>query len=202
MSSGEESCPGDRGESFFQGRCRVVDLSAGLWPELLQKWIDRLPPGEALFNALGPGLLQEVLEPTHSFHVGILAPEGKGLVGILGGYCVVDEVEIHRFYLHPDFRNKGLGTALLRKLVAVCSRVGIVAIHLEVRSRSPARELYLREGFRQTGIRKGYYGPEWSQENRPDDAIMMMYTARVAEKSVPGVRELLDRLAGDLFFRG
>ncbi|EQD35701.1 hypothetical protein B1A_18158, partial [mine drainage metagenome] len=35
---------------------------------------------------------------------------------------------------------------------------------------------YFRLGFRQSGIRKGYYGPEWSVDEQSDDAIVMVYT--------------------------
>lgn len=155
---------------------RFVDLSTGLWPELLSRFISGLPSIESRINALGPSLVREVTEPTHSFHAGIVSPQAGGLLGLIGGYCVLDEVEIHTFFLHPDWRNKGIGSSMFRRFLSGCHLSGISSVYLEVRSRSPAKQLYSRLGFRQSGIRKGYYGPEWSVDEQSDDAIVMVYT--------------------------
>jgi len=168
---------------------RFVNLSTGLWPELLSRFISGLPSIESRINALGPSLVREVMEPTHSFHAGIVSPKAGGLLGLIGGYCVLDEVEIHTFFLHPDWRNKGIGSAMFRRFLSVCHLSGISSVYLEVRSRSPARELYTRLGFRQSGIRKGYYGPEWSVDEQSDDAIVMVYTTgEMNDQPNPGER--------------
>lgn len=175
---------------------RFVNLATGLWPELLSRFISGLSPAESRINALGPSLVSEVREPTHSFHVGIVFPSEGGLVGLIGGYCVLDEVEIHTFFLHPDWRNRGVGSDMLRRFLSGCQLSGISAVHLEVRSRSPARDLYIRQGFSQSGLRKGYYGPEWSLDGQSDDAVVMVYTTgKLISPPDPG-QKLMEYLTG------
>ncbi len=55
---------------------------------------------------------------------------------------------------------RGIGTALLCALVDEAERRGCTEVLLEVREDNPrARELYLRHGFTEIGIRRGYYQP-------------------------------------------
>jgi ribosomal-protein-alanine N-acetyltransferase len=175
---------------------RFVNLATGLWPDLLSRFFATLPPIESRVNALGQSLIDEVTESTHSFHAGIVFPSEGGLIGLLGGYCVLDEVEIHTFFLHPLWRNRGAGSSMLQRFLTGCRFSGISAVHLEVRSRSPARGLYDRLGFKESGVRKGYYGPEWSQDGQSDDAIVMVYTiAKTIDPPNPG-EKLMAHLTG------
>ena len=194
--SGEEVY--NRGsEPCSLGNPRFVNLSTGLWPELLSRFISGLPSMESRVNALGPSLVREVMEPTHAFHAGIVSPKAGGLLGLIGGYCVLDEVEIHTFFLHPDWRNKGIGSAMFRRFLSGCHLSGISSVYLEVRSRSPARALYTRLGFRQSGLRKGYYGPEWSVDEQSDDAIVMVYTTGKTNDQPSPAKRLMDVLTGE-----
>jgi ribosomal-protein-alanine acetyltransferase len=55
---------------------------------------------------------------------------------------------------------KGVGSALLRALVDAARRRGCKQMFLEVRKDNPrARGLYLRRGFEEIGVRRGYYQP-------------------------------------------
>jgi ribosomal-protein-alanine N-acetyltransferase len=60
----------------------------------------------------------------------------------------------------PACWGRGTGTALLTALVAEAARRGCQEVLLEVREDNPrARQLYLRHGFAEIGIRRGYYQP-------------------------------------------
>lgn len=195
FGSGVENSGGKLPHLSLSG-LRFVNLATGLWPDLLSRFFSGLPPAEARINGLGKSLVDEVMQSTHSFHAGIVFPAGGGLVGLLGGYCVLDEVEIHTFFLHPAWRNRGAGSSMLQRFLLGCHSSGISAVHLEVRSRSPARKLYARMGFRESGLRKGYYGPEWSFDEQSDDAIVMVYTiAKMIDPPDPGER-LMAHLTG------
>jgi ribosomal-protein-alanine N-acetyltransferase len=62
--------------------------------------------------------------------------------------------------VHPDRWGKGTGTALLTALVDEAIKRGYQEVLLEVREDNPrARQLYLRHGFAEVGIRRGYYQP-------------------------------------------
>jgi ribosomal-protein-alanine N-acetyltransferase len=55
---------------------------------------------------------------------------------------------------------KGTGTALLQALLDEAASRGCEQIFLEVRDDNPrARSLYLRHGFAEVGVRRGYYQP-------------------------------------------
>jgi len=62
--------------------------------------------------------------------------------------------------LHPDWRNRGIGSALLGALIKAARDTGCTEVFLEVREDNPrARGLYLRRGFEEIGVRRGYYQP-------------------------------------------
>ncbi|MER7379032.1 GNAT family N-acetyltransferase [Streptomyces lanatus] len=53
---------------------------------------------------------------------------------------------LEHFYLAPHLQGSGIGTAVLRELLARCERGG-VPVRLNVLQGSPARRLYERHGF-------------------------------------------------------
>jgi [ribosomal protein S18]-alanine N-acetyltransferase len=65
-------------------------------------------------------------------------------------------------------QHRGIGTQLLRALLAEAGRRGATSVLLEVRADNPvAQGLYERHGFRPIGLRKGYYQPSGT------DAVVM-----------------------------
>jgi ribosomal-protein-alanine N-acetyltransferase len=55
---------------------------------------------------------------------------------------------------------KGIGSALLGALLEAARNRGCAEVFLEVREDNPrARGLYLRRGFEEIGVRRGYYQP-------------------------------------------
>ena len=71
---------------------------------------------------------------------------------------VAGEAELVRLAVAPSARRQGLGRALLRASEAGLCAAGIDTLHLEVRvSNLAARALYEAEGWREVGLRRGYY---------------------------------------------
>jgi ribosomal-protein-alanine N-acetyltransferase len=89
-------------------------------------------------------------------------------VGYAGMWQVMDEGHITNIAVHPEFRNYGVGSALMEALLATARSRGIVALTLEVRrSNFAAQALYRKYGFAEGGMRKAYYA-----DNREDALIM------------------------------
>ena len=71
-----------------------------------------------------------------------------------------EEIRIMDIAVLPDFRNKGIGTTVLKDTLAEGQRTGkIVSIHVE--QFNPARELYTRLGFAIAGQHTIYYLMKW-----------------------------------------
>lgn len=71
-----------------------------------------------------------------------------------------DELHIIDIALLPEHRNAGIGSALLKDLLAEAERAGIpVGIYVE--RFNPAQRLYERLGFSQVGDEGIYYRMEW-----------------------------------------
>jgi [ribosomal protein S18]-alanine N-acetyltransferase len=91
----------------------------------------------------------------------LVAEEGDTVIGYAGmmfpGGPAADVVTLG---VDPGRWGRGIGTALLCALVDEAERRGCTEVLLEVREDNPrARELYLRHGFTEIGIRRGYYQP-------------------------------------------
>lgn len=93
------------------------------------------------------------------------------------GYCgidfVVDEGSITNLAVHPDFRNKGIASKLLKLTEEFAFNEKLSFITLEVReSNYNAIKLYEKNGFKEVGRRKNYYS-----DNR-ETAILMTKTLK------------------------
>lgn len=73
------------------------------------------------------------------------------------------EVRLVDIALLPDFRKRGVGTGLIRRLFSEAARAGKpVTIHVEIFN--PARALYERLGFAPKGEQGMYVLMEWKPE--------------------------------------
>lgn len=89
----------------------------------------------------------------------VTSPHGFALLRV-----VLDEAEILTIAVTPSAQGQGHGAALLAQALVSAKARGAWRLFLEVAAdNAPARALYARAGFRQTGLRKGYYA-------RPDAA--------------------------------
>lgn len=109
---------------------------------------------------------QEIIE--NDLAIYIVAEIGKQIVGYAGIWLIMDEGHITNVAVIPEFRRKGIAKALIEVLINICESENIIAETLEVRaSNEPAKNLYAQYGFKEAGIRKGYY------EDNHEDAIIM-----------------------------
>jgi ribosomal-protein-alanine N-acetyltransferase len=89
------------------------------------------------------------------------------LVGYTCRWRVSDEVHLLNVAVHPERRGLGYGRTLLSAVITEAEGAGSRVIFLEVRAGNViARRLYRHLGFRDLGVRPGYYGPG-------QDAIVM-----------------------------
>ena len=107
-----------------------------------------------------------------------LAAGDWGVVAVIPGYylgfCIGKPgqtiLEVLQIVVQPEHRRKGLGRRMLECMCGVGKGRGMEEVWLEVRaSNLPARSLYRKCGFVQTGVRRGYYGS--GQES--EDAVLM-----------------------------
>lgn len=90
------------------------------------------------------------------------AGEGRDGVRRLTGYVVAlvvgDEGEIADLAVAPEARRRGLGRALIDRMLVELAELGVRSVYLEVReSNLAARTLYDSKGFRPIGRRRRYY---------------------------------------------
>jgi [ribosomal protein S18]-alanine N-acetyltransferase len=91
------------------------------------------------------------------------------------GYFVVmagvDEMHLLNLTVAPAVQGQGHALVMLGEIVALCRRRAARQLWLEVRgSNERARAIYLRFGFADIGLRKGYYPAPQGQR---EDAIVM-----------------------------
>ena len=115
------------------------------------------PPGSYAKLAESPGGL-------------VLVYEASGQpVGFLAARQAADEAEILNIAVQPDFRGKGVASALLLAALDEFRCSSIASVFLELReSNLPALTLYNRHGFTPSGRRKAYY------HHPTEDAISML----------------------------
>jgi ribosomal-protein-alanine N-acetyltransferase len=92
------------------------------------------------------------------------------VVGYLDFMITFDSATINRVAVNEGYRQKGIGQALLDKMVEVCheQKDTVEFITLEVRpSNTAAQALYLKNGWKQVTVKKGYY-------SNGEDAIYMI----------------------------
>lgn len=93
--------------------------------------------------------------------------------GEIAGYAVIDmqilpESELFNIAVAPEYRGKGFSKLLMDASLSDAEKRGAETVLLEVRaSNAAAIGLYEKYGFKQNGVRKGYY----SQPK--EDAVLM-----------------------------
>ncbi len=90
------------------------------------------------------------------------------IVAYLCLWFIADEVHVTNFAVHPAYRHRGIGRHLMATLLELYRQEGARRAALEVRpTNHVARRLYEAFGFRQVGLRKGYYF------DTGEDAVLM-----------------------------
>lgn len=93
------------------------------------------------------------------------------LLGYLVAMPGVDDVHLLNLTVDPAVQHRGHARYMLDALVDHCCARSATRLWLEVRaSNRRARALYVRYGFREAGVRKGYYP---ASRNGREDALVM-----------------------------
>jgi len=106
----------------------------------------------------------------------------------LAGYFVamagVDELHLLNITVAPALQGQGYGSLLLSRVQALARQQSLPRLLLEVRgSNTRARGLYLRRGFVDLGLRRGYYPAAQGRE----DALVMSLTVDLYAEAPDGL---------------
>lgn len=114
-------------------------------------------------DAWSSHIMREELASEHGHYLVAFRPESperiEGYAGLRAPHGARD-ADVQTIAVAQSARRSGLGTALMRRLMAVAWQRGAREIFLEVRADNPgAQALYERLGFTAIGVRRGYYQP-------------------------------------------
>ena len=149
----------------------LVPLTEDMLPRVLEleKLCFSLPWSRDAF-------LPELTDPACCWLAALADGEVAGYAGMR---TVLDEGYISNIAVSPAFRKRGFGMALVQALQREGEKRGLSFLTLEVRvGNREARRLYERAGFREVGLRPGYY------EKPREDALLMTYDYPEGDKAV------------------
>jgi ribosomal-protein-alanine N-acetyltransferase len=106
---------------------------------------------------------EEVAQPPESRLYLIAEADGERAMAGYAGLMFVPggtQADVLTIAVAQEYWGRGIGSALLGALIAAAVERGCAEVFLEVREDNPrARGLYLRRGFEEIGVRRGYYQP-------------------------------------------
>lgn len=107
-------------------------------------------------------------ELTNKLSYWLVAVQDGEVLGYIGSQTVLGEADMMNVAVSPDHRRKGVGRALIQRLIDDLKSQGSHILMLEVRvSNTPAITLYEDLGFVQVGRRPNYY------RNPKEDALIL-----------------------------
>ena len=119
-------------------------------------------------------------ELINKFAYYVVAIEDNNVLGYGGMWHIVNEGHITNIAVHKNYRQKGIGNAIVNALVDIAKEKEMMGLTLEVRkSNESALALYKKNGFKLEGIR-----PEYYEDNKEDAYIMWKYL--IPEEEVIG----------------
>lgn len=114
----------------------------------------------------------------------LLVDAQRSLLGYFVAMEGVDEMHLLNLTVAPERQGQGLARCLLERLVELCHDRGAGDLWLEVRdSNARARLVYERFGFRQVGLRRGYYPQPPGVAGREDAVVMSLKLSESESKS-------------------
>jgi ribosomal-protein-alanine N-acetyltransferase len=88
----------------------------------------------------------------------LVALTDSKVVGYMGVWKILDEGHITNVAVDPDHRRQHIAEKIIKEMIKRTSEEGITSWTLEVRAdNEPAIRLYEKMGFREEGVRPGYY---------------------------------------------
>jgi len=122
--------------------------------------------------------------------IGMVAEAGERVVGFMIYELHKSRLHILNFAVHENFRRRGVGRQMAKKLVGKLSRERRSRIMLEIRETNLPAQLFFRSlGFRAVSVLRDFY------EDTPEDAYLMQYRC-AANAVVAADEERPTRMAG------
>ena len=144
----------------MDGPCRIRSAALADAPALVG--IER----RAFSDPWSEASFREALASPWTF--GLVAETSRGVAGYLIGRDVAGSGEVLNLAVAPEFRRRGIGSALLLAGIGALRHRKVDEVFLEVReSNRSAQALYLSHGFRAVGQRAAYY------RNPREDALVL-----------------------------
>lgn len=117
-----------------------------------------------------PQLFNAELSAPH--RINLVARNGDELVGFVFSSYVAGELSVLAIAVDPVSQRQGIGRWMIAELISRAKKSGCEQIFLEVRGQNTgAQEFYRSCGFKEFGVRRGYY-----TEPRSDDAVQLVMT--------------------------
>ena len=102
--------------------------------------------------------------------IGMVAECAERVVGFMIYEIHPTSLHVLSFAVHPNFRRRTVGTAMIQKLFSKLAYQRRNRIQLEVRETNLSAQLFFRQlGFRATGVLRNFY------EDSTEDAFLMQY---------------------------
>lgn len=88
----------------------------------------------------------------------LVAKEKDELIGFVGASYFMDEADILRVAILPDYQKKGVATQLMQAMIDCLKKLSVQKVMLEVEEdNNRAQGLYKKVGFKEIFKRKNYY---------------------------------------------
>lgn len=123
--------------------------------------------------------------------IGMVADVDDRIVGFMIYELHRSRLHLLNLAVHPAWRRRGVGAAMVRKLVGKLSQQRRTRITLEVRETNLAAQLFFRQqGFRAVNVLRNFY------EDSPEDAYVMQYRYRPTSEEAAEDFHRIRRMAG------
>lgn len=111
------------------------------------------------FGTRSPDDFARCIKNTLDYYV--VALNGKIVVGYFGVMIIDSECEILTIAVDNLYRRQGVGTIMMQFMFKLLNRKNVKSAYLEVNEHNvPAIKLYEKLGFKQSYVRKNYYGKD------------------------------------------
>ncbi|MBV9092937.1 MAG: ribosomal protein S18-alanine N-acetyltransferase [Streptosporangiaceae bacterium] len=154
--SGQPGPAGAGGPAGTGSRVRLRPMRRGDMPAIMAMERELFPD-----DAWTPRMFAREIAQSASRRLYLVAEDDNGPAGYAGiMFTGGAQADVLTLAVARSRWAQGIGTALLGAMLGEAARQGCAEVLLEVREDNPrARRLYLRHGFTEVGIRRGYYQP-------------------------------------------
>lgn len=123
--------------------------------------------------------------------IGMVAESDDKIVGFMIYELHKNRLHILNFAVHPEFRRRGMGQAMLGKLLGKLSQERRNRIMLEIRETNLDAQLFFKNiGFRAISVLRDFY------DDAAEDAYLMQYRYQPTAEELAQPHNRISRLAG------